>query len=54
MVTLAKIDKRISDDGKSWVTISRAVQEADLILLERYGTLSDVRMKQYAWGWALP
>ena len=46
MITLAKIDKRISDDGKSWVTISRAVQEADLILLEK--RIEKVR-KQMLW-----
>ena len=46
MITVAKTDKRISADGKTWIGISRTVQEADLILLERQ---LEKRRKQMLW-----
>ena len=46
MITLAKYDKRISEDGKSWVTISKTVQEADLRIFK---AKDDKRNRQMLW-----
>ena len=46
MITLAKMGNRISDDGKSWITISRTVQEADLKIFK---AKEDKRNKQMLW-----
>ena len=46
MITLAKTGKRISDDGKSWITISKTVQEADLKIFKEK---DDKRNKQMLW-----
>ena len=46
MITLAKNDKRISDDGRSWITISKTVQEADILIFK---AKNDKRNRQMLW-----